>query len=123
VFNAVFTVVPQHLMILPCEWNHQLHARLNTFAYCAGELISSHQLSHGHQQVNISHDIVKYVEDIPLNCERSASHNMFVCESRAKILHFMAQTYQDYDFVRYFSQFWKMYQKLAWNLVFTGHGV
>lgn len=35
IFNAALAVAPQYFRILSCEWNVQIHARINTMIHCA----------------------------------------------------------------------------------------
>jgi hypothetical protein len=42
------------------------------------------------------------LEDIGLNCPESIEQQLFVCTRQAKVLHFMASTYANYDFMMYY---------------------
>ena len=110
IFNAVLSISPQHLMILPCSWNVQLHARLNTFMLCLDEVA----LVAGTDQTK---PVISYANQVPYNCPQSIENDIFVCTNRAKVLHFMAQTWYSYDFLRYYANFWRMYADLSWSLL------
>ena len=165
IFNAVFTMLPQHLYILPCEWNVQLHARLNSILFCHHSL--SHVLqesvptakctfspspspSQTQTQTRISAEVSsqtkgtslscelnpegaypedwsfrlldffsqneRRIDDIPLNCEAAAANKIFVCPHKAKVLHFMASGYSNYDFLNYYNGYWELYKTSSWQL-------
>ena len=115
-FNVYFIYKPYALYILPCEWNVQFHARLNTFISCAADTIKpilTDRTDGPYKPGNVSASLV------PLNCQSSLKKHVFVCTEPAKILHYMAQTYKVYsDVLQYYPNYWDMYVKLSWNDVF-----
>ena len=133
-FNAALTVAPQHFRILPCAWNVQFHARLNTVMLCAHRALL--QLGEGLGNDTSARDALSVFAppaaiaakqaalarrtvtdtDIPLNCPESIARRVFVCEARPKVLHFMAKSYSvDNVFWGYFAGFWKAYARLGWD--------
>ena len=108
VFNAIMTLIPHYYYILPCQWNIQLHARINTFSYCLEELMSEANISVYHTQNNMHSNIdnnsihsksntssvyeeIKIdrrqalrevgirVQYVPMNCDLSRQHEVYVC--------------------------------------------
>jgi len=114
VFNAVLTVHPQLFRPLPCEWNVQIHARINTMLACMdGILPPDRALALEHFS-----SAAITVEAVPLNCEAAVQRQVFACERRAKILHFMAQAHSgDYSFLRYYAGFWEVFKSLSWQVL------
>ena len=133
-FNAALTVAPQHFRILPCAWNVQFHARLNTVMLCAHRALP--QAGEGLGNDTSARDALSVFAppaaiaakqaalarrtvtdtDIPLNCPESAARRVFVCEARPKVLHFMAKSYSvDNVLWGYFAGFWKAYARLGWD--------
>ena len=72
VFNAIMTLIPHYYYILPCQWNIQLHARINTFSYCLEELMSEANISvyHTHNSIHHTHS------NIHSNINNSARNSM-----------------------------------------------
>jgi hypothetical protein len=100
IFNVFFKSNSSLLRILPCEWNVQFHARLNTIIQC----------------IDYASDNNSYrFSNIPKSCGNTVHSNIFVCEKQPKILHFMAQSYKDYDFFEFYSSFWSDYMSLSWE--------
>jgi hypothetical protein len=155
IFNAFLSILPNYLHILPCEWNVQFHARINTAIICAHHILdnkrnndndndnnSNNDNNDNHHKnddmvrdngtypniLSIFNDQTSNLEffksnmyttnDIPLNCDESKNDNIFVCTKRASVLHFMAQSYNENDFMRYYSGFWDSYSNLSWSLIF-----
>jgi hypothetical protein len=117
VFNAFFAQYPGALYVLPCEWNVQYHARLNSFVACSAETVKSllAKRADGTHSGSITANMVS------LSCPESERRQIAVCSGKAKILHFMAQTYKVHsDFLQYYSDFWKTYSRLSWNIVLAG---
>ena len=115
VFNALAEGDSSIVHILPCEWNVQIHARINSIIYCAGEIIrgaSTPNLMDYFSSRRLS------VGDIPLNCDESARREIFVCERRASVLHYMGGSHTvEHGFMQYYSGFWKAFADLRWNLL------
>jgi len=88
VFNAVFSVSPQLLHILPCEWNLQYHAYMNSIRLCGPE---------------------------SLNCEAALHQNVYVCPRHPKIVHFMAGSYNASP--QFYNSFWKVYKDMPFFLI------
>lgn len=110
-FNVYFIYKPYTLYILPCEWNVQFHARLNSFISCAADtikpLLEKHELRYP-----------VMASRVPLNCPASIEKHVFVCSKRAKVLHYMAQSYAVYsDVLQYYANFWNTYVSLSWNII------
>ena len=92
------------MRILPCEWNVQFHARINTIIECLPAAnISGRNLTFAH---------------IPLNCPQSELKKIFACNKKAKVLHFMAQSYKEYisEYLLYYSSFWRSYNEMSWEI-------
>ena len=85
VFNAVLSIRTDILRIISCDWNIQTHARINSLLACSRGIDFA--------QYSQSGTPLRF-EDIPFNCEESKRRNIFTCEKRAKVLHFMAQSYK-----------------------------
>ena len=119
IFNALADSDGSIMHILPCEWNVQMHARINSIIYCASELFL--QSTNG----EVPSDLMEFfsntslsIGDIPLNCDESARRGVFVCERRARVLHFMAGSHSvDNAFMQYYAGFWRAYADLGWNLL------
>lgn len=107
VFNAVFSIQPDAFRVLSCDWNVQIHARINTLIACS-KGIDFHWYSNNGMPVRF--------EDIPLNCVESERRKIFSCTKKAKILHFMAQSYKAFDAFQYYSHFWRTYEQLSWTV-------
>ena len=99
IFNVFFKTNSSMLRMLPCEWNVQFHARLNTIIQC----------------IDYTENSDYRFSSIPKNCGNTVNKNIFVCDKQPKILHFMAQSYKDYDFFEYYSSFWSDYKSLSWT--------
>ena len=85
--NVFYTHRPELLYVLPCEWNVQYHARLNTLLHCGSPvvkgLLSLESASLPSRGVT--------VDRVPLNCAASRERRLYACPRRAKVLHYMAQ--------------------------------
>ena len=93
-FNVYFYYNVKELYILPCEWNIQVHARLNTFIACASDTIKPLIMSRNQQQQQQLQPVgIIKANMVPLNCEASKKKELFVCTNRVKVLHYMAQVY------------------------------
>lgn len=103
IFNVFFKYGSNLLRILPCEWNVQFHARLNTIIQCLDFPNEDESYRFG---------------SIPKTCANSVNSNIFACEKQPKILHFMAQSYRDYSFLEFYSNFWSDYKSLSWSDIF-----
>jgi len=115
VFNAFFSQHPGALYILPCEWNVQYHARLNSFIACSADVVKS-RLAERDASGGTSGAITASM--VPLSCPESDAREIAVCPGKAKILHYMAQTYTIYsDFLQYYNGFWKTFAGLSWNII------
>ena len=142
VFNAVMTLRPQWFRVLPCAWNVQFHARLNSVTKCIHTLFPTANSSINGDPLGISpstnskiqmqpDEIRHYLwltnvtfSDVPLNCDpslfadgsSSIADELFVCEVQPKVLHFMAGAYNGYyHFLRYFAHSWEYYFDLSWQ--------
>jgi hypothetical protein len=106
IFNLLYTLHAYLFHILPCEWNIQYHARLNSIIYC-------------NHYINWNTDnILHTLNEIPLNCKESRQKHFFVCPREPKVLHYMASSYSvDGSYLMYFNGYWNMYEKLNWNIL------
>ena len=108
IFNAVLASdkeLKKMLYILPCEWNVQFHARLNTLIAC----LKTAFLNSSDLKLN----------EVPLNCDESRKKHVFACPKRAKVVHFMAQSYTiASEIFGYYTSFWHSFNQLSWNTVF-----
>ena len=105
VFNVFFKSNSNMLRILPCEFNVQFHARLNTIIQCL-------------DYVNEEDQKANRFSNIPNSCTDSINANIFTCEKQPIIIHFMAQSYRDYNFFEFFGNFWNDYRELSWTDIF-----
>lgn len=125
IFNVVFALMPKFVTILPCEWNVQLHARTNTLIYCHMDIpgrrhfaVANHTIIRdGGSDHQFFKDRNLKFADVSLNCPESIEKKIFVCTRKAKVLHFMAGTYMDYNFLSYYAFHWDMYKDLSWNII------
>jgi hypothetical protein len=129
IFNVILTYHPSLLNILPCRWNVQYHARLNSILACMpGTAAIKYEESYRHrqkEQVEISSTISTatpplpfFVSDVPSNCDKSIQQNVFMCDSKASILHFMAQSYKaGGSGLGFYNGFWRIYEQLSWNML------
>lgn len=101
IFNVFFKSNGHILRILSCDWNIQLHARINTIIQCLDYPTNG--------------DNTYRFSKIPKKCANSINNNIFVCEKQPKCVHFMAQSYIDYDFLEFYSGFWLNYKTLSWS--------
>ena len=108
VFNVFFKYNGNMLRILPCEFNVQFHARLNTIIQCLDYVNDDDE-----QQQKPTR-----FSNIPKSCTDSINANIFTCEQQPKVLHFMAQAYKDYNFFEFYSNFWNDHQDLSWSDIF-----
>ncbi len=109
IFNAALQDNHHYLKILPCEWNVQYHARINTLRLCLPLQWVKTSKSHKLKELTL--------QEIPLNCVISELNQIFSCESRAKVIHFMAQSYSKVVDIGFYDDFWDSYAKLYWSLI------
>jgi hypothetical protein len=104
---------------LPCEWNVQLHARLNSIILCQNKANNDNNNNNNNSTNKSNTNTNKYssISDIPYNCNNSRSNNIFVCTKQAGVIHFMAQSYRNYNFLSYYEHFWDLYDKLSWYII------
>jgi len=63
-----------------------------------------------------THDVS--VDDIPWNCPRSREARVFVCQRRAKVLHFMVSAHRGpLRFLQFYAGFWDMFGAMSWNIL------
>jgi len=100
IFNVFFNANAHMLRILSCDWNVQFHSRLNTIIQC----------------LDYTNDDNSYrFSKIPKKCPNSINNNIFICEQQPKCLHFMAQSYKDYNFLEFYSGFWSDFKSVSWS--------
>ena len=122
IFNIIILQFSELFLILPCEWNVQFHARMNTLIKCHHHIIDNFNINSDNNNNNYNSNNWRdyfrenYVDlnNIPYNCEESRKSSIFVCEKKAKVIHFMAQSYKNgiYNFAHYYSFFWESYNDL-----------
>ena len=122
IFNALFSMYPQYMHILPCHWNIQIHARINSLIYCnqnipGRKLFQSTMIDSSAYDYEFFNQYERKISQVPLNCKESVKNNIFVCTQPAKILHFMAQTYRHYNFLDFYPNLWDNYSKMQWNSI------
>lgn len=119
VFNALMLYQPQWFSILPCSWNIQFHARINSLLHCTPEILYQKQVwdAQNSSETDFFQTMGMTLEDIPLSCENSRRHNIFVCEDRAKIIHYMAKSYRNNHQFHYYDGVWEFFEMLSWNFV------
>lgn len=124
IYNVVFSLHPELVRILPCEWNVQLHARINSLIYCHLDMPGRRESLkekplHGHPPSDylFFQSNQRRLDDVDLNCAESRRKKIFVCPKKAKVLHFMSGTYNSYNFLLYYSFYWDMYKLLSWTLL------
>ena len=149
ILNVVMELRPSWFRVLPCEWNVQFHARINSISKCLPTFLPSivTDAMATYTAATSSDAFVSQRQfllqanlrfsDVPLNCLRNYTtsadsdgttmsssrtqslNDIFVCEAKPKVLHFMANTYNGYyHFLEYFAYSWEFYSSLAWNLLY-----
>mmetsp|Transcript_24726 Transcript_24726/g.32284 ORF Transcript_24726/g.32284 Transcript_24726/m.32284 type:complete len:604 (-) Transcript_24726:168-1979(-) len=88
VFNAVLAISPHLGTILPCEWNLQYHAYMNSVRVCGRDT---------------------------LNCQAALDQGIFVCPRHPNVVHFMAGSYKGSS--QYYNSFWPVYKDLPFFLI------
>uniref|UniRef100_A0A7S2DKV1 Uncharacterized protein n=2 Tax=Octactis speculum TaxID=3111310 RepID=A0A7S2DKV1_9STRA len=78
IFNAVLSRNPSWATHIPCEWNLQYHAFMNSHRLCSEQL----------------------------NCDASLEKGIFVCPRKPSLVHFMGQSYKATD-RSYYTTFWE----------------
>ena len=121
IFNVVFSMQPDLMKILPCEWNVQLHARINSLIYCHLDMPGRREYRNQPTANKVIPPFFdtnyRRLDDVNLNCPELNRMKIFVCSKQAKVLHFMAGTYNNYNFMLYYSYYWDMYKALSWTLI------
>jgi len=96
VFNAVFSRRTDWLRIIPCKWNLQYHAAMNSARLC-GE-----------------------TDDGSIYCDKAKEKGIFLCKSRPSVVHFMAGSYKKVGRSFYYSIFWAAYEEMDLGMVGEG---
>lgn len=98
IFNVYLTEHhPNRLFVLPCQWNVQHHARLNTMVACAEDAIvplmqqQQQQLDSAGAGPHVANgsiiDGIPLIPSVvPLNCDRSIAAEVFACECGSETL-------------------------------------
>ncbi len=90
IFNSIFSLHPELVYPLPCQYNIQFHAFQEHLRTCGM-------------------DTTKNIE-----CDEAKKVGMFLCKRRPAIVHFMAQSYRDQGAMgkSYYSGFWQAMKQL-----------
>ena len=91
IFNAVISRNPQWAAPLPCEFNLQYHAYMNSRRICEAQ-------------------------GEALNCEAALQKGIFVCPRHPSVVHFMSQSYLGSD-LSYYQSFWHAVAGMSPDLI------
>lgn len=88
IFNALFSVRPELIFTLPCQWNLQFHAFTEQMRVCDSDISRA-------------------------NCDEARRLGMFLCRRRPAVLHFMASSYKSkMSIPSYYQEFYMAMAKL-----------
>ena len=100
IFNSLFTVRPELVHTIPCEWNLQYHAYQEHQRIC-GEVANGGLVG---------------------DCDESRRMNMFMCRRPPAVVHFMAQSYRTKPTgLSYYLDFYRAMERLPTALLAYDH--
>jgi hypothetical protein len=90
IFNSIFSLNPELVYALPCQYNIQFHAFQEHLRMCGMDNTNN------------------------IECDEAKNTGMFLCKRRPAIIHFMAQSYRDQGQLgkSYYSGFWQAMKQL-----------
>eukprot|EP00943_MAST-04B_sp_MAST-4B-sp1_P008167 g8167.t1 len=90
IFNSIFSLNPELVYALPCQYNIQFHAFQEHLRMCGMDNTNN------------------------IECDEAKNTGMFLCKRRPAIIHFMAQSYRDQGQMgkSYYSGFWQAMKQL-----------